>query len=217
MTRRRGRSNQRILNFEQCEERALLAPIFVLNGDGFGAVGPNTLTARAAQVLQRAGHQAIQISTPKIATTAAFYGLVKSMEALSHGRSIGIVGFSAGGSLAIRLSGVKTLHVTAALDYYGPPSLRDYLNYHNRDRFAAYVLGRGRVAPAAINLLSGPSDTSAYVVSVFGLYDRNVVASVSTSSLQHDFPAAHVYYYAGAHGVSINASPQALQDFLAHV
>ncbi|MGC1722118.1 MAG: hypothetical protein WA746_24290 [Isosphaeraceae bacterium] len=40
---------------------------------------------------------------------------------------------------------------------------------------------------------------------------------MSTSSVQQDFPTAHVYYYADAHGVSINASPQALQDFLVHV
>lgn len=158
-----------------------------------------------------------QISTPKIATAGVYYGLAKQLESLSHGSPIGIVGFSSGGSLAARLSGVKALHVIAALDYYGSPSLRDYLNYHNGDRFAAYMNGHVHFARSAINVLSGPSDTSAYVVSAFGLYDRNVVASVSTSSLQQDFPAAHVYYYAGPQGVSISASPQALQDFLAHV
>ncbi len=100
---------------------------------------------------------------------------------------------------------------------YGPPSLRDYLSYHNGDRFDAYMLSHVHFPRSAINVLSGPSDTSAHVVCAFGLDDRNVVASVSTSSVQQDFPSAHVYYYAGAHGVSINASPLALHDFLVHV
>jgi len=93
--------------------------------------------------------------------------------------------------------------------YYGPPSLGDYLNYHNGDRFDAYMLAHVHFTRLAINVLSGPSDTSAYVVFAFGLYDRNVVASVSTSSVQQDFPTAHVYDYAGAHGVSINEPPGA--------
>ncbi len=217
MTNRRNRSVRRNLTCEQCEDRALLTLIFVLNGNAFSATSPSILTANAAQVLERAGNQAVQISTPKIDTAGNFYGVARQIESLSHGRPIGIVGFSAGGTLAARLSGVKSLHVIAALDYYGPPSLRDYLNYHNGDQFDAYVLSHVHFARSAINVLSGPSDTSAYVVCACGLHDRNVVASVSTSSLRQDFPTAHVYYYAGGHGVSINASPQALQDFLVHV
>jgi hypothetical protein len=119
--------------------------------------------------------------------------------------------------LALRLSGLPSLHVTAVFDNYGPPSLRDYLDYHKGDRYDSYIYAHAQFARSAINVLSGPSDTSAYMVCAFGLHDHNVVASVSTSSLQQDFPSAHVYYYAGGHGVSISASPQALQDFLEHV
>src|SRR5271157_172663 len=217
MTNRRSRSGHRNLAFEQCEDRALLTLIFVLNGNAYSATSPSILTANAAHVLKRVGNQAVQISTPQIQTAGDFYGVARQIESLSHGRPIGIVGFSAGGTLAARLSGDQSLHVIAALDYYGPPSLSDYLNYHKGDRFNAYVLSHVHFTRSAINVLSGPSDTSAYVVCAFGLYDRNVVASVSTSSVRQDFPTAHVYYYAGGHGVSINASPHALQDFLVHV
>jgi len=217
MTNRCSRSGHRNLTYEQCEDRALLTLIFVLNGNAFSATSPSILTANAAQVLDSAGNHAVQISTPSINTAGAFYGVARQIESLSHGRPIGIVGFSAGGTLAARLSGVKSLHVNAALDYYGPPSLSDYLKYHKGDRFDAYVLSHVHFTRSAINVLSGPCDTSAYVVSAFGRHDRNVVASVSTSSLHQDFPTAHVYYYARGHGVSISASPQALQDFLVHV
>jgi dienelactone hydrolase len=217
MTNRRSRSGHRNLTFEQCEDRALLTLIFVLSGNAFSATRPTILTANAAQVLERAGNQAVQISTPKIETAGNFYDVARQIESLSHGSPIGIVGFSSGGALAARLSGVKSLHVIAALDYYGPPSLSDYLNYHNGDLFDSYMLSHVHFERSAINVLSGPTDTSAYVVFAFGLYDRNVAASVSTSSLQQDFPTAHVYYYAGGHGVSIDASPQALHDFLVHV
>ncbi len=90
--------------------------------------------------------------------------MARQIESLSHGSPIGIVGFSSGGALAARLSGVKSLHVIAALDYYGPPSLRDYLNYHKSDRYDAYILSHVHFTRSAINVLSGPSDTSAYVV-----------------------------------------------------
>jgi hypothetical protein len=217
MTNRRSRPGPRNLTYEQCEDRALLTLIFVLNCNAYSATSPSILTANAAQVLDRAGNQAVQISTPKIETAGVFYGVARYIESLSHGSPIGIVGFSSGGALSARLSGVQSLHVIAALDYYRPPSLRDYLNYHTGDRFDAYILSHVHFTRSAINVLSGPCDTSAYVVCAFGLYDRNVVASVSTSSVQQDFPTAHVYYYAGGHGVSINASPQALQDFLVQV
>ena len=127
MTNRRSRSVRRNLTYEQCEDRALLTLIFVLNGNAFSATSPSILTANAAQVLERAGDRAVQISTPEIETAGDFYGVARQIETLSHGSPIGIVGFSAGGTLAARLSGVKSLHVIAALDYYGPPSLSDGL------------------------------------------------------------------------------------------
>ena len=49
--------------------------------------------------------------------------------------------------------------------------------------------------------------------------DRNVVASLSASSLQQDFPTAHVYYYAGGHGdLDQTLAPRCpAEDFLVHV
>jgi hypothetical protein len=217
LTNRRSRPGHRNLTFEQCEDRELLTLIFVLNGNAFGATSPTILTANAAQVLKAAGNQAIQISTPRMETASDFYGLAREIGALSHYSPIGIVGFSSGGTLALRLSGIPSLHVTAVFDNYGSPSLRDYLLYHLGDRYDTYIFRHAGFTRSAIDVLSGPSDTSAYVVCDFGLNDHNVVASVSTSSLEQDFPTAHVYYYAGGHGVSISASPQALQDFLMHV
>jgi dienelactone hydrolase len=217
MKRYRRLSKMKVLNFEQCEGRILPTLVFVLNGNDYGAAKPSDLTAHAARVLQKAGNQAIQLSTPELATTGAFYSLVKKIDSLSHGQPIGIVGFSAGGTLAARLAGVKTLHVTAALAYYSPPDLRDYLNFHRGDRYYRSAVGHVHFTSSAINLLSGPSDTSAYVVSAFGLYDHNVVASESTASFRRDFPHGQVYYYPGPHGVSINASYPALEDFLTHL
>ncbi len=64
MTNRRSRAGHRNLTYEQCEDRALLTLIFVLNGNAYSATSPSILTANAAQVLDRAGNQAVQISTP---------------------------------------------------------------------------------------------------------------------------------------------------------
>ena len=72
MTRRRTRSGHRNLAFEQCEDRALLTLIFVLNGNAFSATRPSILTANAAQALERAGNQDVQISTPRIETAGIF-------------------------------------------------------------------------------------------------------------------------------------------------
>jgi hypothetical protein len=217
MGERRKSSRDRAPSFERCEERVLNTLVFVLNGNAFSAVGPNNLTAGAAEVLRGAGDQVIQLAYPTIATPAALYGLEQRIEALSHGQPIGIVGFSAGGSLALRIATDKALHVVSVLDYYGPPDLNDYFLYHKSDRFSQYVLGTVPFTRAAINLLSGPIVTSAHVVAAFGLYDANVVASQSVGSLQQDFPQAKIYLYAGPHGVGINASPPALEAFLTNL
>jgi dienelactone hydrolase len=136
---------------------------------------------------------------------------------MSHGRPIGLVGFSAGGTLAARLAGVASLHVKDVLSEYGPPDLRDYLAFHNGDRFYRYVVGHVRFAPSLLDLLSGPTETTAHVVATYGLADRNVVASESTAGFRRDYPNGRVYYYPGHHGASIQASPPALQDFLSHL
>jgi dienelactone hydrolase len=217
LKKRRPHCIQRSVGFEQAEVRALSSLIFVLNGNAFGPTSPTLLTANAAQVLDSAGNQAIQISTPKMSTASAFYGLARGIRRLSHGSPIGIVGFSSGGSLAARLSAVPSLRVVAALDYYGPPSLSDYLREHVGDIYGDYMRSHIQFTRSALKVLSGPCPTSAYVVAAFGLYDQNVVATVSTALMAQDFPAAHVYEYPAGHGVSISASPAALQDFLAHV
>jgi hypothetical protein len=191
--------------------------VFILNGNAFSAVGPNALTANAAQVIENAGDSAIQLATPAMQTPRDFYAVAREIKALSHGQSIGLVGFSAGGALAARLAGVAALHVKAALDYYGPPDFRDYLDFHGDDRFVRYFNGRVHFSPSFIALMSGPCVTSTYVVCAFGRYDRNVVASVSTASFARDYLHGKVYDYPGPHGVSIDASPPALQDFLTHL
>ena len=68
-----------------------------------------------------------------------------------------------------------------------------------------------------INLLSGVSDSDAYIIDCFGERDRSVVASMSTASFDHDFPDGHIYYYDGPHGVSLYADYPAFEDFLAHL
>jgi len=210
-------SCNRILDFDRCEERILQTLVFVLNGNGFGAATPNALTANAALVLHAAGDQAVQLANPALTTTGAFFGMEREIASLSQGQPIGIVGFSAGGSLAARLAGDAALHVAAVLDYYGPPDLRDYVAYHQGDRFDRYVLGHIDANAAVIDLLSGPSDTQAHVVAAFGGADENVVAAPNTASFLKDYPQGQVYEYPGVHGVSIFASTGALQDFLTHL
>jgi hypothetical protein len=191
--------------------------VVILNGNAFSAVGPNALTANAAAVIQRAGDPAIQLSTPATETPRDFHAVAHEIESISHGQPIGLVGFSAGGALAARLAGVGALKVKAVLDCYGPPDFRDYLDYHGHDRFVTYFVGRIRFSPGFIDLMSGPCDTSAYVVCAFGLDDQNVNAAVSTASFERDYVNGQVYDYPGPHGVSIDASPAALKDFLTHL
>jgi hypothetical protein len=210
-------SRHTILDFEHYEDRTLSTLVFILNGNALSAVGTNSLTANAAAVLAHAGERPIQLYTPTMGTTAAFNSVVRAIESQSHGQPIGLVGFSAGGLLAARLAAIPALHVTAALDYYGPPDLGDWLRYHHGDGFYRYMVERVPLTPPLIGLLSGPVDTSSYVVCAFGLYDRNVTASVSTASFEKDFTSGKVYYYRGPHDVSINASHVALRDFLAHL
>jgi hypothetical protein len=211
------KSRRRVPDFDRAEDRALTSLVFVLNGNAFSPAKPGPLTADAARVLRQAGHQAIQISTPLMSSPDAFNRVVRQIASISRGRPIGIVGFSAGGSLAARLAGVGSLHVTAVLDYYGPTDLQDYLDQHRGDPFYRYVVGHVPFKPSAIALFSGPIPTSAYVVGAFGLGDQNVVASNSAASFARDVPDGRVYFYPGPHGAPINASPAALKDFLAHI
>src|SRR4051812_16404846 len=107
----RGRRLARASGFDRCEDRSSPTLIFVLNGNSYDAAKPSSLTANAAQVLEGARHQAIQLSTPNMAAPDALSRLARQIASLSHGRPIGIVGFSAGGTLAARLAGFESIHV----------------------------------------------------------------------------------------------------------
>jgi hypothetical protein len=217
MVRDRKTIRTRFLQFERCEQRVLSTLVFVLSGNAFSSAGPSVLTASAARTLREAGTTPVQLAYPTMSTRAAFDGLVAQVKAISRGQPIGIVGFSAGGSLALRMAASKALNVVSVLDYYGPPDLQDYLSIHGSDRFARYTLGHAHFTRAAINLFSGPIATTAHVVSAFGLDDRNVVATQSVASLQRDLPGSSVYDYPGPHGVGITASRPALNEFLANL
>lgn len=219
MKRRPGRTRGETLSIEPCEGRALMAPlIFVFNGAGFARAKPSVLTADAAHVLQQdAGARVVQLGNPPLGNPGAVYGIARQIASISHGQPVDLLGFSAGGSLALRLAGIPKLHVKDVLALYSPPDVKGYLAFHGRDHFSQYVLGHGHFTPAGLDLLSGPSRTTAHVVAAYGLQDHNVVAGESEASFRQDFPQGDVYEYDGPHGASIGASRDALQDFLVHL
>jgi hypothetical protein len=202
---------------EPFEPRVLPTLVFVFNGNAFAATAPGQLTQIAANLLEAHGDRAIQISTPAIGSAAAFHALANKLLAISGGQPIGLLGFSAGGSLAARLSQVSALHVVAALNYYGPPDLQDWFAYHAGDYFEQYVTSHVRLTSDFINVMSGPSNSRAFVVNAFGNYDQNVVSSISTASFQRDFRNGAVFTYPGPHGASPLASIPAFNDFVAHL
>ena len=191
--------------------------VFIFNGNGFAAAKPDLeQTQLAAEQLIEHGDRAVQMATPAMNSPSAFYYLADEIRAISKGQPIGLMGFSAGGGLAMRLAGVARLNVQAVMSYYGPPDLRDWLSYHHGDRYYQWVTSHVHLDNGIINLLSGVSTSKAYIVSAYGLRDQNVVSSVSTASFDRDFPGGHVYYYHGAHGVSLYADYPAFQDFVSH-
>jgi hypothetical protein len=205
-------------SLEQLEARTLQTLVFVFSGNAFAKAAPNfAQTQLAADRLIRNGDRAIQLTTPAIASPGAFYQLAGEVRAISKGQPIGLVGFSAGGTLAMRLSGLADLNVKAVVSYYGPPDLRDYLDYHRGDHFYQYVTTHVHFDDGIINLLSGPSSTTAYIASAYGLHDRNIVASASTAGFRRDFPNGELFYYPGPHGVTLYADYAAFQAFLAHL
>ncbi|QEH34963.1 Alpha/beta hydrolase family protein [Aquisphaera giovannonii] len=217
MTRRREPSRRFSPCFDPCEARTLPTPIFVLNGSSFNAAGPSDLTANAAAVLRRAGNRVVQLSYGRIDSAAAFDGLARRVAALAHGRPVGLVGFSAGGALALRLAAAPGIRAVAVLDYYGVPDVRAYLSRHARDRVFRPISGLAPYRPGVVSRLSGALETPAHVVAAFGRSDPNVRADASSADLLRDSPGANVYTYAGGHGVGIGASRPALEDFLAHL
>jgi hypothetical protein len=205
-------------SFEQLQARTLQTLVFVFNGNALAKSSPDSAhTLLAAYQLLKNGDRAIQLSTPQMQSPRDFYALARVIQALAKGQPIGLIGFSAGGALAARLSGVPGLNVKAVLNFYGPPDLNDYLVYHNGDRFYRYVGSNINFNSSVIKLLSGPSSSTAYVVNAFGLHDRNVVASVSTASFNRDFEYGETFYYPGPHGVSLFADYPAFQAFVAHL
>src|SRR5437016_11342991 len=172
---------------EPIEPRVLPTLVFVFNGNAFAQAKPSQLTQLAADQLQRHGDQAIQLTTPAMNSPGAFYQLANEIRGISRGRPIGLMGFSAGGALAMRLAGLPGLNVKAVMNYYGPPDFGDWLAYHRGDRFFQYVTTHVRVSPGFVRLMSGPSATQTYIVSAFGLGDQNIVSSMSTSSFERDF------------------------------
>jgi Dienelactone hydrolase family len=204
--------------FEQIESRLLPTLVFVFNGNAFAASKPDAShTGLAAQQLSLHGDRAIQMSTPAMTSARSFYDLANEIRKISHGQPIGLMGFSAGGGLAMRLAGLPKLNVQAVMSYYGVPDLRDWLNYHKGDRFYTYVNSHVHFDSSIINVLSGPSPAKAYIVATFGLNDHNVVSSMSTASLDRDFKHEQVFYYHGPHGVTLNADLPAFDVFLAHL
>jgi len=202
---------------EPCEDRTLTSLVFVFNGNSFAATGPSSLTANAAAVLRQAGNRVVQLANPAINSAAAYLSLAAAVARRAHGQSVGLVGFSAGGALALRLAAAPGLKVSAVLDYYGVPDVRAYLERHARDHNFRPISGLAPFRPALVSLLSGPLVTGAHVVAAFGLRDPNVRAVTSSADLLRDDPSADVYTYPGAHGVPISASRPALEDFLSHV
>jgi hypothetical protein len=202
---------------EQFESRMLPTLVFVFNGNAFAEAKPAWLTQLAAAQLVQRGDRAIQLTTPAMDSPAAFYQLANEIRRISRGAPIGLMGFSAGGSLAMRLARLPHLNVKAVMNYYGPPDFQDWLVEHRGDRIFQYVTTHVRVTPGFVRLMSGPGTTQAYIVSAFGLRDPVTVSSASTSSFHRDFPQGQVYHYPGPHGVTLYACYPAFADFLAHL
>jgi hypothetical protein len=191
--------------------------VFVFPGNALAAASPDIPTQTAAALLIHHGDQAIQVDTPAMSSPAAFFRLVKYVRAVSHGQPIGLVGFSAGGALAMRVAGQPGIDVRSVMDFYGPPDLDAWLADHGHDYYYRYVTSHVHLTGGVAGLLSGPSTSAAYFVGAFGLHDQNVGAAVSTAAFHKDFQHGQVYYYPGPHGVTLYADYPAFQDFLDHL
>jgi dienelactone hydrolase len=202
---------------EPCEVRSCPTLVFVFPGNALAAASPDFVTQTAADRLMRSGDQAIQVSTPALDGPDDFYQIVDYVRTVSQGQPIGLMGFSAGGALALRLADQPGLNVQAVMDYYGPPDLDAWLASHGHDSYYQYVTSHVHLTGAVEQLLSGPSTSNAYCVAAFGLRDRNIQPAVSTAAFQKDFPHGQVYYYDGPHGVTLYADYAAFQDFLDHL
>ena len=134
-------SRRKVPAVESLEARALTALVVVLNGNSFNAAGPSVLTADAAAILTRAGNRVVQLSNLRINSAGELKRLAAGVARLAGGQPIGLVGFSAGGALALRIAALPGVNASAVLDYYGVPDVRDYLNLHSRDHFYRPIAG----------------------------------------------------------------------------
>ena len=207
--------NRLIPTCDRCENRTLMTLVFVLNGNSFNAAKPNALTANAASVLKAAGNQVIQVGNARVNSPGALHALEAQIVRQAHGQAVGLVGFSAGGAIALRVAATPGLKVSSVLDYYGVPDVGAFLN--RRTGTTNPVAGLAPFKPAVVAQFSGPVTTAAHVVGAFGAADPHVNAASSAADLVADVPGAATYTYAGGHGVGITASRPALDDFLAHL
>ena len=181
LTTRRPPLRRTLPTFDQCEDRALTTLIVVLDGASFAATGPSILTANAASVLRAAGNRVVQISNPAINSPGALKSLEAKVAKLAKGQTIGLVGFSAGGALALRIAAASGLKVGDVLDYYGVPDVQAYLQRHALDHNYRPISGLAPFRRSLVSLLSGPLITQAHVVAAFGQYDPNVRADTQFS------------------------------------
>jgi hypothetical protein len=205
---------RRIPVIEPCEDRTLTTLVYLLNGTNFTADGPSELTDYSGTLVRQAGNRVVQLSTPTINTPAAYRSLAATVVKIAHGRTVGLVGVGAGGSLALRIATTPGLEVSAVLDNFGVPDVRAYLDRHGSRQ---PIAGLAPFRPSVVSLLSGPLTTQAHVVAAFGRNDPNVQPAPSTADLLRDDPSADVYTYPGGYGAPINASKPALEDFLSHL
>ena len=204
-------------SLEALESREVPTLVLVFSGNGLGAAGTGALTAVAAGELNKLGFPTVQLAYPAIDSPGVYEHLAHRVETISHGQPIALEGFSAGGLLAARLAGDPALNVKAVLDFYGPPDLSDWLAEHKGDHAYHYVADQMHLSPGVINLLSGPSPTTAFVVAAFGEFDPISIAPESIASFHNDFHSGEVFVYPGAHGVSPGADPAAVAAFVQHL
>lgn len=188
--------------------------VFLFPGNALAAASPDIQTQTAADRLARLGDQPIQVSTPALDSPGAFDAIADYVRTVSHGQPIGLIGFSAGGAVALHIAEQPGLDVQSVLDFYGPPDLQDWLASHGHDHYYQYVTSHVHLTHEVVNLLSGPTTSDANFVGAFGLEDANVEATASTASFQKDFPNGQTFEYPGPHGVTIYADYPAFQAFL---
>jgi hypothetical protein len=191
--------------------------VFIFPGAALAAAGPQIPTETAAAQLAREGYQPIQVSTPAMNGPGAFYSVANYIRRVSRGQPIGLVGFSAGGALALHLAQQPGINARSVLDFYGPPDLKDWLAYHGHDYYYQYVTSRVHLTPQVVRLLSGPTTSSAHFVAAFGLRDPNIAPAMSTASFRRDFPHGDVFYYPGPHGVTLYSDYAAFQNFVKYL